>query len=76
MQTILNLYHKFVSPFTHLLGRSVFGPSFSCRFEPTCSQYAKEAINKYGLIIGLIMATKRLLRCHPASRSPHFDPVR
>ena len=38
---------------------------FHCRFVPTCSQYAKEAINKYGALKGTKLAIKRLLRCRP-----------
>lgn len=36
-----------------------------CRFHPTCSTYAYEAIQKYGLLKGILLGTKRLLRCHP-----------
>ena len=42
---------------------SLFG--HCCRFQPTCSSYAIEAIKAYGCIRGLFMTTKRLLRCHP-----------
>ena len=41
----------------------VFGPS--CRFHPSCSDYAYQAIERYGPLKGLILAIKRLLRCHP-----------
>ena len=46
----------------------------SCRFEPTCSQYARDAIRKYGVLKGGIMALWRILRCHPYSRGG-YDPV-
>lgn len=46
----------------------------SCRFTPTCSQYAIEAIQKHGLLKGLFLAIKRLLRCHPWGGSG-YDPV-
>ena len=46
-----------------------------CRFIPTCSQYAYEAINKYGALKGGFLAAKRLLRCHPFSKADHYDPV-
>lgn len=39
----------------------------NCRFYPTCSSYAKEAIRRYGLFSGLVMGTKRILRCSPFS---------
>ena len=46
----------------------------ACRFEPTCSQYAAEAIAKHGAIRGVSLAVGRLLRCHPWGSSG-FDPV-
>jgi putative membrane protein insertion efficiency factor len=46
----------------------------SCRFYPTCSAYAYEAITKYGPLKGLWLAIKRLLRCHPMNPGG-FDPV-
>lgn len=39
----------------------------NCRFYPTCSSYTKEAIKRYGLVSGLVMGTKRILRCSPFS---------
>ncbi len=48
-------YRKLISPF---IGRH-------CRFYPSCSAYTHEAIKKYGLPKGMILGTKRLLRCHP-----------
>lgn len=47
----------------------------SCRFEPTCSVYAYQAIERFGVRRGLWMGLKRLLRCHPLSRKFGFDPV-
>ncbi len=46
----------------------------SCRYYPSCSQYAIEAIGKYGALKGGWMATKRLMRCHPWGGHGH-DPV-
>ncbi|MBL8639944.1 MAG: membrane protein insertion efficiency factor YidD [Alphaproteobacteria bacterium] len=46
-----------------------------CRFYPTCSNYAKEAIEKYGVIKGGYLGLKRLLRCHPWGKGPWIDPV-
>ena len=46
-----------------------------CRFYPTCSQYAIEAIEKYGAIKGGIMAVWRILRCNPFN-SGGYDPVK
>ena len=46
----------------------------SCRFTPTCSEYTKQAMEKYGALKGAAMGLKRLSRCHPAS-SGGFHPV-
>ncbi|WP_457639511.1 membrane protein insertion efficiency factor YidD [Persephonella sp.] len=53
--SILKLYQKFISPLY---------PA-SCRYYPTCSQYSIEAVEKYGVIKGLIKAVWRVLRCNP-----------
>ena len=45
-----------------------------CRFVPTCSEYAAEAVARFGLLRGGAMALWRLLRCHPFARAGH-DPV-
>jgi putative membrane protein insertion efficiency factor len=42
-------------------------PTGSCRFDPTCSAYAYEAVSKYGTMTGTKLAVKRILRCHPFS---------
>ena len=47
----------------------------ACRFTPTCSEYASEAIQEYGLLRGLTRAAARLLRCHPLHRGG-FDPLK
>ncbi len=57
-------YKILISP---LLGRN-------CRFYPTCSEYTHEAIQKHGLLKGLLLGTKRLLKCHPF-HSGGVDPV-
>lgn len=46
-----------------------------CRFHPTCSQYALEAITKYGALKGGWLALRRLMRCHPFYKGDYFDPV-
>lgn len=65
LKAFIKVYAYTVSPF---LGRN-------CRFHPSCSAYAIEAIDKHGSAKGLWLAVKRLLKCHPFSKSEHFDPV-
>ncbi len=60
----IRFYRKFISPLT---------PP-SCRFTPTCSQYAIEAITKHGPFKGTWLAIKRVLRCRPGGGSG-YDPV-
>ena len=47
----------------------------SCRFEPTCSRYAYESIERFGIARGIWLGLKRLLHCHPLSRKFGYDPV-
>ena len=47
----------------------------SCVFLPTCSQYTKEAVIKYGSFIGVFYGIKRILRCHPWQKN-HYDPLK
>jgi putative membrane protein insertion efficiency factor len=47
----------------------------SCRFEPSCSRYAYEAIERFGVARGVWLGLKRLLRCHPLSGKFGYDPV-
>ncbi len=62
---LIRFYRRHISPHT---------PP-TCRFSPTCSQYAYEAINKYGACKGGWLALKRLLRCHPFYKGDYYDPV-
>ena len=61
---IIKFYQYFISPW---LGRN-------CRFYPTCSSYAKEAISTHGSFKGLFLSIKRILKCNPLF-SGRFDPV-
>lgn len=62
---IINLYRKYISPLKKP----------TCRFSPTCSQYAIEAIEKYGAFKGSFMAINRILKCHPFNPGGN-DPVK
>ena len=57
--------------------QKAISPAFParCRYYPTCSRYAYEAITKYGAIKGGWLALKRFLRCHPFHKGDYFDPV-
>ncbi|WP_430515299.1 membrane protein insertion efficiency factor YidD [Clostridium botulinum] len=62
---IIKFYRKYISPLKKPC----------CRFYPTCSKYALDAISKYGAFKGSIMAIKRILRCHPFNPGG-YDPVK
>jgi len=62
---LLGIYKAMVSPF--------LPPA--CRFEPTCSEYARQAVEKYGAAEGTWMGIKRILRCQPFCKGGH-DPVK
>ena len=57
-----------------LLVRPLLGPRGVCRFTPTCSQYAKEAITKHGVFKGTWLALCRVSKCHPFHQGG-YDPV-
>jgi len=55
--------------------RKMFIPGQSvCRFQPTCSEYMYGAVEKYGVVKGIFLGTKRILSCHPWSKGG-YDPV-
>jgi putative membrane protein insertion efficiency factor len=64
---LIRFYQRFISPAT---------PP-SCRFLPTCSEYARQAVEKYGAARGSLLAAKRLSKCHPfhKQKSIEYDPV-
>ena len=60
-----------------LLYRLVISPLFParCRFDPTCSSFAMDALEKHGVLLGGWLALKRLFRCHPLSKHSGYDPI-
>ena len=62
---LLGIYKAVISPFL---------PA-ACRFEPSCSEYTKQAVEKYGAVKGTWMGVKRILRCQPFCKGGH-DPVK
>ena len=61
---LIMLYRKFISPLK----------TPCCRFNPTCSQYALEAFEKYGFFKGLYLSVRRVLRCNPFCKGG-YDPL-
>ena len=57
-----------------IYARPFLGPKGVCRFTPTCSQYAKQAITKHGAFKGSYLSVKRLFKCHPFHKGG-YDPV-
>ena len=65
---IIDFYQKFISSYFEYKG-------VHCKFEPTCSEYTKQAIEKYGAVKGSILGFKRILRCNPFSKGG-YDPLK
>jgi uncharacterized protein len=63
--SLINIYKYLISP---LLGNN-------CRFLPTCSEYTKESIIKFGLVYGVWLGLKRIVKCHPWGKGG-YDPIK
>ncbi|NMB40317.1 MAG: membrane protein insertion efficiency factor YidD [Firmicutes bacterium] len=61
---LIKIYREFISPF--------LAPR--CRFHPSCSQYCSDAIKQYGVLKGMLLCFRRILRCHPFNQGG-YDPV-
>ncbi|MFC1867449.1 membrane protein insertion efficiency factor YidD [Thermodesulfobacteriota bacterium] len=63
---LIDMYQKFISPLTYP----------SCRFYPSCSNYARLAIGRYGIMKGCMMALVRISKCHPFHPGGYDPPVK
>jgi putative membrane protein insertion efficiency factor len=70
---LLGFYKYAIMPPLHSLS-AITGVRGGCRFQPTCSEYAAEALSRFGALRGGWMAARRIARCHPFTRGG-FDPV-
>ena len=68
LKFFIYLYQKLISPIFSFFG-------IKCKYYPTCSEYMKQAIEKYGIIKGVYLGTKRILKCNPFSKGG-YDPVK
>jgi len=62
---LINFYQKIIGPWLPKV----------CVFEPSCSEYTKQAIQKYGAFKGIAMGAHRIVRCHPWQKN-HYDPLK
>ncbi|MBP3708751.1 MAG: membrane protein insertion efficiency factor YidD [Clostridia bacterium] len=66
--SFIELYKKIISPVISAKG-------YHCKFYPSCSDYTKQAIEKYGIFKGVYLGIKRIVRCHPFSKGG-YDPLK
>jgi uncharacterized protein len=64
LASAINFYQNFVS----ITIKNILGINRMCRYSPTCSEYAKNAINKNGIFLGLWLSTVRILKCQPFAK--------
>jgi len=69
----IRFYQRYLSFDTGIL-KFLFLTDKACRFQPRCSEYSYQAIERYGIITGSVLGVKRILRCHPWSNGG-YDPV-
>jgi len=69
----IRLYQRYISPDTGMI-KTIWQTDRACRFHPTCSEYTYQAVERYGIIYGLWLGLKRIVRCHPWAQGGD-DPV-
>ena len=62
---LISFYKKYISPIFHFFG-------IECKYYPTCSEYTKQAIEKYGLLKGIFLGFIRILKCNPFSKGGYY----
>ena len=72
---LISLYQKTISPDTGFLKKIGVFKGSVCVFYPSCSEYTKEALEKYGVLKGISLGIKRLSHCHPWQKK-HIDPLK
>lgn len=65
---LIHFYKKYISRIFHFFG-------FDCKYYPTCSEYTLQAVEKYGVIKGMWLGIKRILKCNPFSKGG-YDPLK
>ena len=65
---LIKIYKKTLSPILHMVG-------INCKYYPTCSEYTKQAILKYGCFKGICLGIKRIMKCNPFSKGG-YDPLK
>lgn len=72
--SFIRFYQKHLN-INNSITRVLFLTDNSCRFIPTCSEYSYQAIEKYGILFGIVKSLGRIVRCHPFARGG-YDPVK
>ena len=70
---VINVSFKFYKRIISPVLKYLFGGG--CRYYPTCSEYSKQAVNKYGVLKGGIISLRRVLRCNPFNNNDYYDPL-